>query len=443
MSLTVHVPVLAETDLLVCGGGTAGIATAWCAARHGARVLLLERWPTLGGMATNALVNIWHTSDRTKQVIYGFVQEAIDRGGEFVRRLPGFPTRLETHDFDCAGMRIVFHRMLREAGVRVLCNLTAVESLVEGDRLRGVLVDTKRGRRAILAKIVVDATGDGDVAAGAGAAFDYGRGDGRVQGMTLMFCLLGIDQSQLTAADARRVVGHMQELRDRGEFPAFWEQAARHYLGSGPTHLPYNMCPAAGNPLDEEELTRLTYETGEAVYRYLELWRREMPGFGAAQVEQLGFGLGVRESRRVRGRGALTGEMVVGAVKQSDAVGHGFWLIDIHDPKGSGYTTYHDQGPAIMPPVGESYHIPLSMCLNPTFANLAVVGRCASATHEACASVRLQSHCMVMGQGVGTAAALALDGGVDLAEVDVTRLQAVLRSDGAWIEDVPAADLTA
>lgn len=438
--MTIHlpareVPVLAETELLVCGGGTAGIATACCAARHGARVLLLERWPTLGGMATNALVNIWHTSDRTKQVIFGFVQEAIDRGGEFVRRRPDFPARPETHDFDSAGMRVVFGRMLADAGVRVLCNLTAVESLVDGDRLRGVLVDTKTGRKAILAQVVVDATGDGDVAANAGAAFDYGRSDGLVQGMTLMFCLRGVQRDALTLPEAERVWRLMQALRDRGEFPPFNEYAALHYLKHGPNHLPYNMCPAAGQPLDEEELTRLTQQASERVYQYVDLWRREMPGFGAAEVEQLGFGLGVRESRRVRGLSTLTGEMVVNAVKQPDAVGHGFWMIDIHDPQGSGYTTWSDQSARSMPPVGESYHIPLGLCLNPTLRNLAVVGRCASATHEACASVRLQSHCMVMGQGVGTCAALALDAGVDLAQVPVERLQAVLRADGVYLTE--------
>ena len=444
MALTVHspardIPILTQADLLVVGGGTAGVATAVCAARHGADVVLIERWPTLGGMATNALVNIWHTSDRTKQVIFGFVQEAVERGGEFVRRRPDYPARPETHDFDCAGMRVVLQRMARDAGVRVLCNLTAVESLAEGDRLRGVLVDTKTGRRAILADILVDATGDGDVAANAGAPFDYGRGDGLVQGMTMMFCLFGVDPTALNREDAERVWRLMKDLRDRGEFPAFNEHAARHYLNSGPNHLPYNMCPAAGNPLDEEELTRLTQEASEAVYRYLDLWRAEMPGFGAAQVEQLGFALGVRESRRIRGRGTLDGAMVVDAAKQRDAVGHGFWMIDIHDPKGSGYTTWSDQSPRIMPPVGESYHIPLSMCLNNLFANLAVVGRCASATHEACASVRLQSHCMVMGQGVGTCAALALASGVDLADVSMDRLQQVLRGDGVYLEDVPDA----
>lgn len=434
--------VLAEADVVVCGGGTAGISAACCAARHGAKVVLLERWPSVGGMATNALVNIWHTSDRTKQVIYGFIQEAIDRGGSFVRRRADYPKRPETHDFDSEGMRVVFHKMLNEFGVRTICNLKAVESIVEGDRIRAVLVDTKTGRKAVLGRIVIDATGDGDVAAGAGVPFDFGRAsDGRVQGMTMMFCLRGVDTAAVRKAPpdvARNVVQEMRQLRDQGKFPRFNEAAALHYLRTGANHVPYNMCPAAGNPLDEEELTRLSVEARNAVYQYLDLWRREMPGFAKAEVDQMGFSIGVRESRRIRGQKTLDAQMVVKAVKQPDAIGHGFWMIDIHDPKGSGYTTWTDQKPEMMPPVGDSYHIPLGMCLNPQIANLAVVGRCASSTHEAHASVRLQSHCMVMGQGAGTCAALALEAGVDMAQVPIAKLQQVLRKDGVYLEDVPA-----
>ena len=436
-----RLPVLAEADVVVCGGGTAGISAAWAAARHGAKVVLIERWPSLGGMATNALVNIWHTSDRKKQVIYGFVQEAVDRGGEYVRRFPDYPRRPETHNFDCEGMRVVFWRMLQDAGVRVICNLTAGEPICRDGRILGLAVDTKRGRRSVTGRIVIDATGDGDVAANAGVPFELGRpGDGRVQGMTMMFCLRDIDHAALRQAGTKKadeVLAKMKALRDQGKFPPFNEGAAAHYLRTGPVHVPYNMCPATCNPLDEEELTRASARAREQVFEYLALWRKEMPGFAKARVTHMGFSIGVRESRRIKGLKQLTAPMVVKAVKQPDALGHGFWMIDIHDPMGSGHTTWTDQKPETMPPAGESYHIPLGMCLNAAVSNLAVAGRCAWATHEATASVRLQSHCMVMGQGVGTAAALALEGGVDMARVDVKKLQAALRKDGAYIEDVP------
>ncbi|MCX7044796.1 MAG: FAD-dependent oxidoreductase [Candidatus Sumerlaeota bacterium] len=434
-------PILAEADVVVCGGGTAGISAAYCAARHGAKVILLERWPSVGGMATNALVNIWHTSDRAKQVIRGFVQEAVDRGERFVRRMADFPKRPETHVFDSTGMRVVFHQMLKEAGVRVLCNLTAIESVVEDGRIRAVLVDTKIGRKAVRGKIFIDATGDGDVAANAGLPFDLGRpSDGAVQGMTMMFRLRGLDAAKVKAHpdDADRVLQLMRKMRDEGRFPQFNEGAARSYLRSPrDTSVPYNMCPVSGNPLDEEELTRISAQSREQVYQYLDLWREKLPGFEKAEVDEMGFALGIRESRRIRGLKTLDAQMVVKAVKQPDAIGHGFWMIDIHDPKGSGYTTWTDQKVEMMPPAGDSYHIPLGISLNAQIPNLAVVGRCASATHEACASVRLQSHCMVMGQGVGTCAALALDARVSMAQVDVRKLQSALRKDGVYLESVP------
>lgn len=438
-----EIPVLAEADVVVCGGGTAGISAACCAARHGVKVILLERWPSLGGMATNALVNIWHTSDRTKQVIHGFVQEAVERGGRFVRRMADYPKRPETHEFDSTGMRMVFDRMLKDAGVRVFCHLKAVESVREGNRLQAVLVDTKTGRKAVRGKIFIDATGDGDIAANAGLPFDFGRArDGGVQGMTMMFRLRGLDAARIKAhpGDAERVFNLMRKRRDEGKFPQFLEMAARSYLTSPRDPVvSYNMCPVAGNPLDEEELTRLTAQGREQVYQYVNLWREQMPGFEQSEVEQMGFALGVRESRRIRGLKTLDAQMVVKAVKQPDALGHGFWMIDIHDPKGTGHTTWVDQKAEMMPPVGDSYHIPLGICLNDRIPNLAVVGRCISATHEALASVRLQSHCMVMGQGVGTCAALALDAGVPLAKVDLRKLQSTLRRDGVYLENVPGA----
>ncbi|MEI6503413.1 MAG: FAD-dependent oxidoreductase, partial [Armatimonadota bacterium] len=415
---------------MVCGGGPAGITAAVSAARHGASVVLLERWPSVGGQATNALVNIWHTSDRTKQVIFGLVEEIVERAGAAVWRFPDYPKRPETHEFDPTAMRVVFHNLLEEAGVRTLCHLAAIESVVEDGRLRGVFVDTKLGRRAVLGKVFIDATGDGDIAANAGVPFDFGRPeDGLVQGMTMMFRVRGLDSDEVRAhpEEADRVLKLMQDLRAQGQFPPFMDIAADSYLHEPRgTEVSYNMCPVAGNPLDEEELTRLSARARRQATEYVALWRREMPGFGEAEIEQMGFWLGIRESRRIRGLKTLDARMVVGAVKQPDAIGHGFWMIDIHCPKGSGYTTWEAQDQRLMPPAGESYHLPLGMCLNAHLSNLAVAVRCASMTHEGLASARIQTHCMVMGQGVGTAAALALDTGVDMAAVDLSALQALL-----------------
>ena len=413
------VEVLAEADVLVCGGGPAGVAAACSAARNGAKTILIERWPFLGGMGTAALVNIWHLSDRQKIVIRGIIEEAVQRAERrnWIR-FRGSLGRHETHDFDPEGMKIVFHDMLEASGVRTICHLVAGEPIVERRRIQGVLVDTKRGRRAILAKLVIDATGDGDVAAKAGVGFDYGRGtDGLVQGMTMMYRVCGIDEAKVksvTPEVGRQVLADMREAKEKGELPPYQPAFG---IGHVRNRCIPNMCPVAGNALDEKELTDLTIQGRRQVFAYWDWLRQHLPGLDNMAIEQTGASLGIRESRRVRGLKTLTHEMVLGAVKQPDAVGHGFWMIDIHDPKGSGYTTWNDRGSHMMLPAGQSYHIPLGMCLNSQIPNLAVAGRCASSTHEAHSSVRLQSHVMTMGQGIGTAAALALAGGLDMHEV--------------------------
>jgi len=423
------------------------VTAAVAAARHGTSVVLLERWPRDAGMATYALVNGCHRRDRDNDVLNGLVEECAQRlereGLGWIVRVDDYPKSHETHWFEPEGMRIVYHRLLEEAGVRVFCNIAAGEPIIEAGRLRGVLADTKRGRRAFLGRIVVDATGDGDVAAKASVPFEYGRAsDGLVQGMTLIYVLAGLDREAFRAAGAghpERVWALMKDLRDAGQFPPFNEGNALHYLRNlcGGAYRFWNMLPVNGDPLNEEVLTRITAQARERLVAYLHLWRKEMPGFANATIDQTGFGLGVRESRRISGLKTLTGAMILGAIKQPDAIGHGVWMIDIHDPEGSGYTTFFDKGNEMR--LGTSYHIPLGMCLNSRFPNLAVVGRCASSTHEAHSSVRVQTHCMIMGQGVGTAAALALAGGYGMAHVDLPALQKALRADGVYLEDVPAA----
>lgn len=382
------VDVLAEADVVVCGGGCSGVAAAVSAARHGASVILIERWPTVGGMATNGLVLIWHCSDRQKVVIRGLLEESAQRAKPegWIKDIPGAPEgRHETQWFDPEGMRIIWQRMLAEAKVRLFCYTTAGEPYLRDGRIDAVMCDTKRGRRAIRGRIFIDATGDGDVAAKAGVPFEYGRaGDGLVQGMTLMFSLMGLDEPAIRAAGpaaSDRVVAIMRQLRDAGRFQQFNEGNMRATLQFVRNHLFWNVLPVAGNPLDEEELSGLTVKAREMLVEYLALLRKEMPGFAGARIEQTAFTMGTRESRRVQGLKTLTAEMVLGAQKQADAIGHGIWMIDIHDPKGSGYTTYTNKGGHNMLPEGASYHIPLGMCLNTSVPNLAVVGRCASSTH--------------------------------------------------------------
>lgn len=434
-----QVDVLAECDVLVCGGGLAGVSTAVCAARHGAKVILLERWPFVGGMATAAFVNAWARCDLEKVVILGLTEEMVQllTAGGWAHA--HYPNNYETHWFDPEGMRIVAHRILDEAGVRVFCYTPVGQPIVEAGSIRGVVVETKLGRRVILGKIVVDATGDGDVAAKAGVDFEYGRPeDGLVQGMTLMFRLWKHDRDKLAAIPEemiRSLQAEMHHLRETGELPPFNSGFLVTWLARY-----CNMAAVNGHPLDEEDLTRATVLATERLQQFIAYFRRRVQGCENTELDKQGFSLGIRESRRITGIKTLDAQMVLSAQKQVDAIGHGMWMVDIHDPKGSGYTTWSNGGEKHKLPPGQSYHIPLSICLNNKIRNLAVVGRCASSTHEGNSSVRLQTHCVVMGQGVGTCAAMALASGVAMHDVPVRALQAALKRDGVYLEDVPVSE---
>jgi len=425
-------------DVAVCGGGMAGVAAAVAARRMGLETVLIERWPFLGGLGTAAYVTGLHTSDREKQVIFGITQEIIERADRYgaVWHIEGFPK--ETHLacwYDAEWMKIVLDELAREVGFAVLLYTPVVDVRRAEGGIEAVIVGTPKGLRAIRARVFVDATGDADLAAWAGCPTATGRErDGRVQGMTLMYHLTGLDHEALWAmthdevADVQR---RMAEARDRGELPSFGALGLRAY---GRKEFNPNMCPVTADPLDPLSLSEATMRGRLNVARFIRWWRRHVAQLRTCDLGAINA-VGVRESRRIQGEYVFSREDVYGLRKFPDAIGHGFWMVDIHDPEGSGATTWSDRANWL--PAGETYHIPYRVMLPEGADNLFVVGRCASTTHEGLAALRIQSHCMVMGQAAGTAAALALDAGCSIREVPMARLQATLRGQGVYLEDVP------
>lgn len=430
------IPVMAECDLLVCGAGPAGVCAAVSAARKGLRVVLLERWSFAGGMGTAGMVNIWHTSDREKQVIFGIVNEIMERGLKqgWCAKLKHYPQRHETHLYDVEGLKRVYDDLLVDCGVNVFYTLPAADLLKEGDRITAVFCDTKTGRKAILPKFVIDATGDGDIAAQAGVPFELGRqSDGLVQGMTLIYKLAGIDAEEvqkLSGKETENIFREMTLLRDKGLLPPFGPISFGYYAEGG---LP-NMNPYSGNPLDEASLTKGLIQTRRQMFAYLEYWKKHVRGFERAKIESSAPALGVRESRRFLCRERLTAEDVISRRKRPDAVGHGFWMIDIHDPKGTGHTTWEEQK---FQPAGTSYHLPFGMMVPENISNLLIACRAANSSHEAHASVRLMSHVAVLGQAAGTATALAMEEKCRSDEIDIKHLQSMLQKDGVYLKDIP------
>jgi len=439
-------PVMLKTQVCVIGGGSAGVAAAAAAAKNGAKTALVERLGFLGGTTTAAMVCIWHLSDGEKQVAAGIAQELVERfptaGPDAVKVTTGYPklpgkTADKSHEFPVETAKRVFEEYLTDCGAELLYYTAVADVIMEGDSIAALAVATKTGMQAICADTFIDCSGDGSIAAMAGAPYEYGREeDGLVQGMTMMFQLGGIDGKaceHLTfhAPETTRILEDMAKERDAGKLPPFGPIDFHYYWEGG--HA--NMNPASGNPTDERELTRRTLETRARIPKYLDYYRKHVPGFENVYVTRCADEIGIRESRRIRGRYTFTLDDMVSERRFDDAIGHGFWCLDIHDPRGSGATTWEEGSRIhIALPKGHNYQIPFGILVPEKVKNLLVAGRCVSATHEGIASLRIQSACMVMGQAAGTACAMAVRQGKAPGDVDITELQNLLRKQGAYIE---------
>ena len=441
-----QLPVMLTADVCVVGGGSAGVAAAAASAKNGAKTVLVERLGFLGGTTTAAMVCIWHLSDGEKQIVQGVAQELVERfpaeGPEAIKVTPGHPVQTgksadKSHEFSVETAKRVFEEYITDCGAEILYYTAVADVVMDGERISALAVATKTGMQAVCADMFIDASGDGNIAAMAGVPFSYGRDeDGLVQGMTMMFQLGGIDGEacrDLTfhAPGTMRILADMAKERDAGRLPPFGPIDFHYYFEGG--HA--NMNPASGDPINERELSRCTVETRARIPKYLEYYRKNVPGFAHVYVTRCADEIGIRESRRIKGRYTFTLDDMVSRRRFPDAIGHGFWCLDIHDPKGSGATTWEEGSKVhIALPIGENYQIPFGILVPETVKNLLVAGRCVSATHEGIASLRIQSACMVMGQAAGPACAMAVRQKIDPGDVNISELQQLLREQGAYIE---------
>jgi glycine/D-amino acid oxidase-like deaminating enzyme len=449
--------VAARADVLVVGGGPAGLGAALGAAAAGAHVILAERYGFFGGNATAALVMPWmssftqHPAARThseaplfptdhgpgEAVIGGvhalFLERLIRAGGAIA---PSVDTGYVV-PFDPEVFKRVALDLLDEAGVQFLLHSLATDVLGNG-RVQGVVFASKSGPVVVEAETVVDCTGDGDVAAQAGAPYEIGRDtDGLVQPMTLMFRMV---QFQRAAFEAY-VQAHPDQWRG---VHGLWD-LVQQATAAGELQLPREDILLFGTPHSEEvavNSTRVTRVLGVDVWdlTYAE-WesRRQMrqiaaflqkyvPGFEDAYLVQSGVNVGVRETRRILGEYVLTADDLLQAKKFDDGIARGAYPIDIHSPTGKGTILKR------LPP-GEAYDLPLRCLLPRGVDQLLVAGRCISGTHEALSSYRVSPICMATGQAAGVCAALAARLGTSPRTVPAAQVQAELKRQGANLGD--------
>jgi hypothetical protein len=439
--------------VLVVGGGPAGIGAALGAANAGAEVILVERYGFLGGNATAALVMpLMSFHNEVKQAVTGdstrllppdhgegepvvggvlwVLLERLVRAGAAIR--PSLETGY-TVPFDAELFKLVLYELLETHEVRTLLHAFASGVVILPDKVRGVF-ETKSGPVVIDADVIVDCTGDGDIAAAAGAPYETGRPeDGWTQPMTLMFRMARFDHDAFTAY-AR---AHPDQWKG---VHGLWD-LVRAATDAGELDLPredvlFFATPNAGEVAVNStrvtevlgtsvwDLTRAEFTAHRQMAQIARFLRDRVPGFADSYVVQSGVQVGVRETRRILGAYRLTGDDVLTARTFGDAVARGAYPVDIHNPSGRGTTLKRV-------PRGEAYDIPLRCLLPRDVDRVLVAGRCISGDHVAHSSYRVMPISMATGQAAGVCAALAATRGGRPRDVPVSAVQQELRHQGA------------
>ena len=426
--------VFGEFDVCVLGGGPAGQAAAVSAARGGARTLLVERYGFLGGMGTAGGVTnfagLYARRDaQVQQLVHGVVDELldrIDRLGGLNAPQDGLQGRIRVRSYDVSAYKCAADEWLLAAGVQLLFHALAVGVVRDGERIDALLVETRSGRRAIRAQQFIDASGDGDLAHFAGAPYELGDGQGSALFPSTMCRIGNVDAERALAAigEFKAIDALMTQAAERYRFPRrgaiLRPQRNPREWRANVTQLA-NEHGQAADATDALQFSAAEVEGRRQIVEYLRFLRAEVPGFEAAEISELAAQVGVRESRRLLGVYALTGDDVLGGARFDDSIGLNAWPVEMHLAGRIEWAFPKD-------PDNAFNQLPWRMLLPPGLANLLVAGRCASMEHLGQSAARASGACFVMGQAAGTAAALRVQG-----RFSVDGLQAALRRDGALL----------
>jgi glycine/D-amino acid oxidase-like deaminating enzyme len=430
-----EIPVAAECDVLVVGGGPAGSAAAVSAARMGANTILLERYGHLGGMASGGFV-LWidRMTDWTgKQVIAGFANDLLDRipkegllgppdqlwGSSDPKLVEYWQDRMSAFNgmitwspmVDPEMLKLASLDVVKEQGVNLRLHSWGVAAIQEGEEVRGVFVESKEGRHAILAKVVIDTTGDGDIFALAGADFESDTTSGIHHSMNVAFLWREVDMERYLAFRRTKseeydsIVARLRKLGSSDILPTVMPRND-HALFMGPRLYGYSS-------LSVEDLTAVEIESRRRMVELLEAYRENMPGFENAIVEETADQIGTRHSRRLVGVKKMTREA---------------WLAD----------TRPDDEVGVSPPPNprnKNLSIPLGCLIPESIDNLHAAGRNLSCEASIHTFMREIPQCWAMGQAAGVAAATAANSGVLVRDVDVREVQKELKKQMVYLSN--------
>lgn len=439
-----QIPVHAEADVLVVGGGPAGLCAAISAARNGAKVILMERYGYLGGMATGGYVLLLDClcDGKGKLVIKGLVEETIER----LRKVDGIIEQpkevwgssdieqiLKWRRYGATGgedkivryspvidpemMKCVANDMVLEAGVRPLLHAWFSKAYVENGVVKGAIFESKSGRRAVLAKVVIDCTGDGDVFATAGESFHTGN-----LPLGLVFRVGNVDcetaEAYLTDGDrSRKVTDDLKAIDGCTGGYSFGELPMGFYMRSSINNVVWFNTTTPGSAIDIEDLTRTEIEIRQAMMRTMEYFKKNVPGFENAVVMDTAAQCGVRSSRMLDGEYVITRKELMEGAQFDDAV-------VVAQPPYKKFETEH-----------KLKEVPYRCFLPKNLKGLLVAGRCISGDFGAIEMLRVIPTAMLMGEACGVAAALAVKQGKDVKDVDVREIQSQLRKQNVMIPE--------
>ncbi|WP_324667984.1 FAD-dependent oxidoreductase [Geochorda subterranea] len=435
-------------DVLVIGGGPSGSIAAIAAARAGADVVLVERNGFLGGNATTGLPLLTYHDAMGRQIIRGIPDELVTRLKD-MEGSPGHLLRPRRHfgatvtPVEPELVKSVLLEMCLEAGVRLFLHTSCLDPIMEGESVRGALFVNKGGRFQVGARVVIDATGDGDVAAAAGCSYDMGN-KGKNMPATLMFRLHGVDTDDVARfMDEELIYGHKigedkesvvciqgnfgpwdDLVKEESLFPdarhAIWFTSVRRNL------VDINVTRILGiDSTSTDGLTKAEIEGRRQMHRIVDFMRRHIPPFRNAELVQAASFVGVRESRHFAGEATLTSKNVMDGTVSDDAIALGAYAIDIHDPEGRGILLE-----ATAP---TAYGIPYGACIPRGADGILIGGRSIAADSRAFSTVRVMATCMAIGQGLGVAAAIAARRGISPREVPLDELRETLQQQGAFL----------
>lgn len=423
------IPVNAEIDVIVIGAGPAGFSAAVNAARQGASTMLIDQAGDVGGVATTGMMSHW--TGNTKG---GFYEEILDKSSDFkISSEPLCNNRNYRQIINTERLKTVMLEMLMEARVNVQLYTFACEAIVENNCIKGIIVESKSGREAIFAKIVIDASGDGDIAAKAGAAYNIGReSDGKMQPATIMFKVAGVDFKTAVFPGSfennmKIPKGVIQTLGHKN-IP----QPAGHVLLYRSTQTGIVTCNMT-NCIDidgtkAEDLTHATYVCRSQIDIIVKFLREFVPGYENCYLITSASIIGIRETRHFIGEYTITKEDILQAkVFENWIVANAHFNFDVHNINGSGLDKTGAQKHFNQP---KGYTIPYECFIPKTIDNLFFVGRNISGTHLAHSNYRVMPICVNMGQAIGIAAALCVKEDILPRKLEVKKLQQILKSQG-------------